>query len=156
MVWNQQSLFGKDAFVLGLCLPRPPKGSNNGTSSSSPRFPNVVMESFFFGGGGVHFLDPSGGLGSCVVAMPWCLTPLTFSIYIDHDVMHGATFPVYEWQRFLTHPFLGGTFCNISTVALLRLLFFNAAVALKNDQGLQTFSAFWVAMRDGFEFVFVV
>ncbi|CAE7592774.1 unnamed protein product, partial [Symbiodinium pilosum] len=27
------------------------------------------------------------------------------SIYIDHDVMHGATFPVYEWQRFLTHPF---------------------------------------------------
>ncbi|CAE7531174.1 AMT1-1 [Symbiodinium sp. CCMP2592] len=27
------------------------------------------------------------------------------NIYIDHDVMHGATFPVYEWQRFLTHPF---------------------------------------------------
>jgi len=26
------------------------------------------------------------------------------SIYIDHDVMHGATFPPYEWQRFLTHP----------------------------------------------------
>ena len=31
-------------------------------------------------------------------------------IYIDHDVMHGATFPVYEWQRFLTHPFLGCIF----------------------------------------------
>ncbi|CAJ1329442.1 unnamed protein product, partial [Effrenium voratum] len=27
------------------------------------------------------------------------------NIYIDHDVMHGATFPVYEWQKFLTHPF---------------------------------------------------
>ncbi|CAK9017674.1 unnamed protein product [Durusdinium trenchii] len=26
-------------------------------------------------------------------------------IYIDHDVMHGATFPVYDWQKFLTHPF---------------------------------------------------
>merc|ERR1719282_993804 len=26
------------------------------------------------------------------------------SIYIDHDVMHGATFPPYEWQRFITHP----------------------------------------------------
>ncbi|CAE7826555.1 GIP, partial [Symbiodinium sp. CCMP2456] len=26
-------------------------------------------------------------------------------IYIDHDVMHGATFPVYEFQKFLTHPF---------------------------------------------------
>merc|ERR1719229_536307 len=27
------------------------------------------------------------------------------NIYIDHDVMHGATFPPYEWQRFITHPF---------------------------------------------------
>eukprot|EP00439_Symbiodinium_sp_Y106_P032048 s2352_g3.t2 len=27
------------------------------------------------------------------------------NIYIDHDVMHGATFPVYEFQKFLTHPF---------------------------------------------------
>jgi len=27
------------------------------------------------------------------------------NIYIDHDVMHGATFPVYDWQKFLTHPF---------------------------------------------------
>merc|ERR1719221_205125 len=24
-------------------------------------------------------------------------------IYIDHDVTHGATFPPYEWQKFLTH-----------------------------------------------------
>merc|ERR1719346_53048 len=27
------------------------------------------------------------------------------NIYIDHDVMHGATFPVYDWQKFITHPF---------------------------------------------------
>ncbi|CAE7686197.1 unnamed protein product [Symbiodinium sp. CCMP2456] len=26
-------------------------------------------------------------------------------IYIDHDVMHGVTFPVYEFQKFITHPF---------------------------------------------------
>ena len=32
------------------------------------------------------------------------------NIYIDHDVMHGATFPVYEWQRFLTHPFAEGKY----------------------------------------------
>mmetsp|Transcript_64952 Transcript_64952/g.167156 ORF Transcript_64952/g.167156 Transcript_64952/m.167156 type:complete len:460 (-) Transcript_64952:548-1927(-) len=27
------------------------------------------------------------------------------NIYIDHDVMHGATFPPYEWQRNITHAF---------------------------------------------------
>merc|ERR1712232_359201 len=27
------------------------------------------------------------------------------SIYIDHDVMHGATFPPYWWQKYITHPF---------------------------------------------------
>ena len=37
------------------------------------------------------------------------------NIYIDHDVMHGATFPVYEWQRFLTHPF--ADFCCVSGCA---------------------------------------
>mmetsp|Transcript_49283 Transcript_49283/g.90906 ORF Transcript_49283/g.90906 Transcript_49283/m.90906 type:complete len:463 (+) Transcript_49283:83-1471(+) len=26
-------------------------------------------------------------------------------IYVDHDVMHGATFPPYTWQKYLTHPF---------------------------------------------------
>ena len=25
-------------------------------------------------------------------------------IYIDHDVMHGVTFPPYEFQKYLTHP----------------------------------------------------
>jgi len=25
------------------------------------------------------------------------------NIYIDHDVMHGATFPPYWWQKFITH-----------------------------------------------------
>jgi len=27
------------------------------------------------------------------------------NIYIDHDVMHGATFPPYDWQEYITHPF---------------------------------------------------
>jgi hypothetical protein len=26
-------------------------------------------------------------------------------IYIDHDVMHGATFPPYEWMEYITHAF---------------------------------------------------
>jgi len=26
-------------------------------------------------------------------------------IYVDHDVMHGVTFPPFWWQKFLTHPF---------------------------------------------------
>jgi len=44
----------------------------------------------------------------------WWLCTLSFgipfsyiaiqNIYIDHDIMHGATFPIYEWQKFLTHP----------------------------------------------------
>merc|ERR1711937_765236 len=25
-------------------------------------------------------------------------------IYVDHDVMHGATFPPFWWMKFLTHP----------------------------------------------------
>jgi hypothetical protein len=27
------------------------------------------------------------------------------NIYVDHDVMHGATFPPYNWQKYITHPF---------------------------------------------------
>merc|ERR1719191_2043393 len=27
------------------------------------------------------------------------------NIYVDHDVMHGATFPPYSWQKYITHPF---------------------------------------------------
>jgi len=26
-------------------------------------------------------------------------------IYVDHDVMHGVTFPPYWWQKYITHPF---------------------------------------------------
>jgi len=26
------------------------------------------------------------------------------NVYILHDVLHGATFPPYEWQNFITHP----------------------------------------------------
>eukprot|EP00438_Fugacium_kawagutii_P008652 Skav201129 [mRNA] locus=scaffold4373:183098:184705:+ [translate_table: standard] len=33
-------------------------------------------------------------------------------IYIDHDVMHGATFPVYDFQKFLTHPFADAWLCH--------------------------------------------
>mmetsp|Transcript_32063 Transcript_32063/g.102016 ORF Transcript_32063/g.102016 Transcript_32063/m.102016 type:complete len:464 (+) Transcript_32063:133-1524(+) len=45
----------------------------------------------------------------------WWAATLTFglpfsyiaiqNIYICHDVMHGATFPPYTWQKYLTHPF---------------------------------------------------
>jgi len=27
------------------------------------------------------------------------------NIYCDHDVMHGATFPPYWWQKYITHCF---------------------------------------------------
>jgi len=27
------------------------------------------------------------------------------NVYILHDVIHGATFPPYDWQSFITHPF---------------------------------------------------
>eukprot|EP00405_Crypthecodinium_cohnii_P022706 CAMPEP_0206482622 /NCGR_PEP_ID=MMETSP0324_2-20121206/38974_1 /ASSEMBLY_ACC=CAM_ASM_000836 /TAXON_ID=2866 /ORGANISM="Crypthecodinium cohnii, Strain Seligo" /LENGTH=460 /DNA_ID=CAMNT_0053960585 /DNA_START=110 /DNA_END=1492 /DNA_ORIENTATION=- len=27
------------------------------------------------------------------------------NVYILHDVIHGATFPPYEWQAYITHPF---------------------------------------------------
>merc|ERR1712137_538962 len=27
------------------------------------------------------------------------------NVYILHDVIHGATFPPYEWQNYITHPF---------------------------------------------------
>jgi len=27
------------------------------------------------------------------------------NVYILHDVLHGATFPPYEWQKLITHPF---------------------------------------------------
>lgn len=29
------------------------------------------------------------------------------NVYILHDVIHGATFPPYSWQKFITHPFAG-------------------------------------------------
>jgi len=37
-------------------------------------------------------------------AVPWIYTCIQ-NIYIDHDVMHGATFPPYWWQKYITHPF---------------------------------------------------
>ena len=41
--------------------PDPLKDPKNGTPKQSPRFPNVVMGSYW---GGFHFLDPLGGLGN--------------------------------------------------------------------------------------------
>ena len=58
-----------------------------------------------------------------VLALDMCLMLWPARIYIDHDVMHGATFPVYEWQRFLTHPFLGCIFRFFITQALLAIIF---------------------------------
>ena len=56
--------------------------------------------------------------------------------------MHGATFPVYEWQRFLTHPFLGGTFSTtlslrLELLVVLRKFQFKFVVGFNRDQGLQ-------------------
>jgi len=60
---------------------------------------------------------------SCVVAycamlasgLDWYMATALFSVpmamlmiqnvYILHDVIHGATFPPYEWQNYITHPF---------------------------------------------------
>merc|ERR1712050_90685 len=42
------------------------------------------------------------------VTIPWGIVVWYTAIqhiYVDHDVMHGATFPPYWWQKFLTHPF---------------------------------------------------
>merc|ERR1719323_3015137 len=36
--------------------------------------------------------------------VPFAYTAIQ-NIYIDHDVMHGATFPPYGWMRFITHCF---------------------------------------------------
>jgi len=43
---------------------------------------------------------------SCTVAfgVPFAYIAIQ-NIYIDHDVMHGATFPPHEWQEYITHPF---------------------------------------------------
>ena len=57
----------------------------------------------------------------------------TARIYIDHDVMHGATFPVYEWQRFLTHPFLGGSFLQLEHCSTLYVSF----LMLATEKGLK-------------------
>lgn len=36
--------------------------------------------------------------------IPWIYCAIQ-NIYIDHDVMHGATFPPYWWQTYITHCF---------------------------------------------------
>jgi hypothetical protein len=42
------------------------------------------------------------------VTIPWGIVVWYTGIqhiYVDHDVMHGSTFPPYWWQKYLTHPF---------------------------------------------------
>jgi len=52
--------------------------------------------------------------GMLAVGLDWYLATALFSVpfamlmiqnvYILHDVIHGATFPPYEWQNYITHP----------------------------------------------------
>merc|ERR1712066_799428 len=44
-----------------------------------------------------------GGRAPCASASP--SPTLRSRTSTSTDVMHGATFPPYEWQRFITHPF---------------------------------------------------
>jgi len=41
---------------------------------------------------------------TCTFGFPFAYIAIQ-NIYCDHDVMHGATFPPYWWQKYITHPF---------------------------------------------------
>merc|ERR1712118_430997 len=43
-------------------------------------------------------------------------------IYVDHDVMHGVTFPPYWWMKYLTHPFSAFILADGEQVCLLHNL----------------------------------
>jgi len=47
---------------------------------------------------GVSFAAATTAYG--FIMIPLCIQ----NIYILHDVVHGATFPPYEWQNYITHP----------------------------------------------------
>jgi len=58
---------------------------------------------FFYGGvsemdNGVYWLI------TLTYAIPFAYVGVQH-IYIDHDVMHGATWPPADWQKYITHPF---------------------------------------------------
>jgi len=48
---------------------------------------------------GVSFGLATGIFGAIMITL--CIQ----NLYILHDVIHGATFPPYEWQNYITHPF---------------------------------------------------
>merc|ERR1719401_575001 len=48
---------------------------------------------------GLSFGLATGIFGTIMMAL--CVQ----NVYILHDVIHGATFPPYEWQNYITHPF---------------------------------------------------
>jgi len=48
---------------------------------------------------GVGFWPATSIYGFIMIAL--CIQ----NVYILHDVIHGATFPPYEWQNYITHPF---------------------------------------------------
>merc|ERR1712187_349311 len=69
------------------------------------------------------------------------------NIYIDHDVMHGATFPPYEWQRFITHP-VSDFFGLNDTGALFALeWFFNFPDPATGGKCNKEFWSKWVPRR---------
>lgn len=56
---------------------------------------------------GIKFLGHTSlGYWGCVIPFGIIFAYVAIqNIYVDHDVMHGATFPPYSWQKFITHPF---------------------------------------------------
>jgi len=53
----------------------------------------------------LRYTGPDFYLVCCFAfGVPFAYTAIQ-NIYVDHDVMHGATFPPYTWQKYITHPF---------------------------------------------------
>jgi len=48
---------------------------------------------------GISYWPATIGFGIAMVSL--CIQ----NVYILHDVVHGATFPPYDWQTYITHPF---------------------------------------------------
>jgi len=51
-----------------------------------------------------YFEDKYYWYVTCGFGLPFAYLAIQ-NIYIDHDVMHGATFPPYWWQKYMTHCF---------------------------------------------------
>ncbi len=56
-----------------------------------------------------NFANTVGSANSAVTLLRWWVTPSQWvsrgihNVYILHDVLHGATFPPYDWQKYNTH-----------------------------------------------------